>query len=346
MGIAAVFAPPDGEDVYINSISFSSNGRNVVCSRDNGVIDLVNVECARLENRFKSEKGATHVASTHHDLSVLVGTKDDGKGTVAYVSMHDSTIMRRFEFHNDSITGISMSPLEDKFISTSADGAMALWDLRMERPVLTNAETIQVGSICSSFDPSGVVYGVALGNGRVSLYSTENLGQDAFLHNHVLDSMATDFMWTDMTFSDDDRFIALSGSRGIVLVDAFSLREVSLLHSHAPSSLHRSNAAFSEDGTVVCTGGKDGRVRGYYLRDAPEQLGAGVRWAPRMFTMGEALGDGGGAGAGAVPAPTSTSSPGTKHNLPVSAVTWHPEKAMFASGCSSLCLWTPPPPSG
>ena len=37
-------------------------------------------------------------------------------------------------------------------------------------------------------------------------------------------------------------------------------------------------------------------MRGYYLRDAPEQLGAGVRWAPRMFTMGEALGDGGGAG--------------------------------------------------
>ena len=90
-------------------------------------------------------------------------------------------------------------------------------------------------------------------------------------------------------------------------------------------------------------------MRGYYLRDAPEQLGAGVRWAPRMFTMGEALGDGGGAGgagAGAAPAPTSTTSPGTKHNLPVSAVTWHPEKAMFASGCSSLCLWTPPPPSG
>ena len=147
------------QDVYINSISFSSNGRNVVCSRDNGVIDLVNVECARcvslplaggclilspsgvahwdavlcdltaltadtvlifhahfpcpwahscirLENRFKSEKGATHVASTHHDLSVLVGTKDDGKGTVAYVSMHDSTIMRRFEFHNDRYGGI------------------------------------------------------------------------------------------------------------------------------------------------------------------------------------------------------------------------------------------------
>jgi hypothetical protein len=29
-----------------------------------------------------------------------------------------------------------------------------------------------------------------------------------------------------MTFSDDDRYIALSCSRGIVLVDAFTLREV------------------------------------------------------------------------------------------------------------------------
>jgi hypothetical protein len=49
--------------------------------------------------------------------------------------------------------------------------------------------------------------------------------QPAFGHNHVLD-MSSDFNWTDMSFSDDDRFIALSGSRGIVLVDAFTLREV------------------------------------------------------------------------------------------------------------------------
>ena len=46
------------------------------------------------------------------------------------------------------------------------------------------------------------------------------------MHNHVLDVASIDFMWTDMTFSDDDRFVALSGSRGIVLVDAFTLREV------------------------------------------------------------------------------------------------------------------------
>ena len=51
-------------------------------------------------------------------------------------------------------------------------------------------------------------------------------GQAAFAHNHVLGGAFTDLMWADMTFSDDDRFIALSGSRGIVLVDAFTLREV------------------------------------------------------------------------------------------------------------------------
>ena len=50
---------------------------------------------------------------------------------------------------------------------------------------------------------------------------------------------------------------------------------------------------------------------------------------PVLFSLGDALPGG-----------------GNKHNQPVSAVAWHPDKAMFASGCSSMCLWTPPPPSG
>ena len=84
---------------------------------------------------------------------------------INYVSLHDSTVMRKFEFHEDRyrsrrsglllhtfplhvcasrslracrITGISMNPLNDTFISTSADGAMALWDMRMERPLVRN----------------------------------------------------------------------------------------------------------------------------------------------------------------------------------------------------------------
>jgi hypothetical protein len=87
---------------------------------------------------------------------------------VSYVSLHDSTVMRKFDWHTESyvasfqlyswlcltvrlvvcarvclcvsisITGISMNPVNDTFITTSSDGAFALWDLRNEvRPVVS-----------------------------------------------------------------------------------------------------------------------------------------------------------------------------------------------------------------
>ena len=66
------------QDVYINSISFSSNGRNVVCSRDNGVIDLVNVECARCVSLplaggclILSPSGVAHWDAVLCDLTAL-----------------------------------------------------------------------------------------------------------------------------------------------------------------------------------------------------------------------------------------------------------------------------------
>ncbi len=106
-----------------------------------------------------------------------------------------------------------------------------------------------------------------------------------FAHNHI-ETVALETEWTGMVFSDDDRFIALSCSRGIILFDAFSLKEVRLtivcppyhlppflrcaaatvvssrarasqitvLHDHPMSSTRPSNAVFSEDGSVVCTG--------------------------------------------------------------------------------------------
>jgi hypothetical protein len=49
--------------------------------------------------------------------------------------------------------------------------------------------------------------------------------QEPFEHHHILD-VTNEFVWTDMVFSDDDRFIALSCPRGVVLVDAFNLQEV------------------------------------------------------------------------------------------------------------------------
>ena len=106
----------------------------------------------------------------------------------------------------------------------------------------------------------GIVYGVT-NAGRVCLYSSSELGsvstwsacvvaaahaklsgcafvrvfprQKPFMHNHVLEG-SPDTEWTGMVFSDDDRFIALSCSRGVILVDAFELHEVLLVKLDSP----------------------------------------------------------------------------------------------------------------
>ena len=76
-------------------------------------------------------------------------------------------------------------------------------------------------------------------------------GQAPFVHNHVLEG-SPDTDWTGMVFSDDDRFIALSCSRGIILVDAFQLQEVGtallrrVLTDAIPSFAPRCHAWFAD----------------------------------------------------------------------------------------------------
>ncbi len=53
--------------------------------------------------------------------------------------------------------------------------------------------------------------------------------QTSFASEHVscLGLETKGVAWTDLRFSDDDRFIAMTSSSGIVLLDAFHLIDVS-----------------------------------------------------------------------------------------------------------------------
>jgi WD40 repeat protein len=111
--------------------------------------------------------------------------------------------------------------------------------------------------------------------------------------------------------------------------------QVALLRKHPYSHTKHCNLRFSLDGEFLFTGGSDGFVYYYDLRRTPEMKESRTaRFDPPMYTLGHAL-----------KTPAQPSDAGLKHNGPISAVAWHPSLAMFASGCSTLCLWTPPPPT-
>ena len=90
------------------------------------------------------------------------------------------------------------------------------------------------------------------------------------------------------------------------------------------------NSAFSRDGSFIFTGGNDGQV---YCYDARMESVKEVPYAAPMSTLGSAL------------KTASGSDVGLKHNAAITAVAWHPTAVIFASGCTSLCLWTPAPAS-
>jgi COMPASS component SWD2 len=109
-------------------------------------------------------KGIHTVHSTHHDKCVLFsGSNDAHKNTINYLSVHDNKILREFSGHLGQVTDISVSPVDDTFLSSSVDGTVRLWDIGQsgnplgEMRLPPNLE----GSPIAAFDSTGLVFGVS-----------------------------------------------------------------------------------------------------------------------------------------------------------------------------------------
>lgn len=109
-------------------------------------------------------KGIHTLQCTHHDKCVLFsGSNDHHKNTIHYLSVHDNKILREWTGHTGQVTGISVSPVDDTFLSSSADGTVKLWDIGQsgnplgEMRLPPNVE----GSPIAAFDSTGLVFGIS-----------------------------------------------------------------------------------------------------------------------------------------------------------------------------------------
>lgn len=122
-----------------------------------------------------------------------------------------------FHGHTDSVTTLSMSQTDEKFLSASLDGTLRLWDLRS-----TDAKGIMnvSGRPIASFDPEGIIFAVGMNSSRIKLYDVRMFEKGPFISN----SIGLDEKWADLKFSPDGRTIMIN-TRGsfIYLVDAYSL---------------------------------------------------------------------------------------------------------------------------
>jgi FOG: WD40 repeat len=126
---------------------------------------------------------------SHHNQSVLYTPYEKDRNqnvghanVINYLSIHDNKILRQFLGHSGAVNNISMCPVDDTFLTSSADRTVRLWDLRqagslalMDMPKGGNGMTLDPnGSPVAAYDSTGLVFGITAPieaqTGQVSKY--------------------------------------------------------------------------------------------------------------------------------------------------------------------------------
>jgi WD40 repeat protein len=83
---------------------------------------------------------------------------------VTYASVYDNTVLRTFSGHSSRVTNLSMSPVDDRFLSCSDDRTIRLWDIQqpgciaMIPPIPNGISGATAPYAC--FDSTGLVFAV------------------------------------------------------------------------------------------------------------------------------------------------------------------------------------------
>ena len=117
-----------------SSLSFHESGSHLfVASEADSVLRVVDclngggTPSDRPHMLKLQREGIRTVKATHHAHCVLFSPGSSNgpkKNSVYYLSVHDNKILREFEGHHGVVTSISMSPVNDTFLSSSTDGTV------------------------------------------------------------------------------------------------------------------------------------------------------------------------------------------------------------------------------
>lgn len=116
-----------------SSLSYHESGSHLfVASEADSVlriIDCINggTPSDKPEMLKLQREGIRTVKATHHGHCVLFSpgmSNGPKRNNVYYLSVHDNKIIRDFEGHHGLVTSISMSPVDDSFLSSSTDGTV------------------------------------------------------------------------------------------------------------------------------------------------------------------------------------------------------------------------------
>ncbi|KDE07220.1 hypothetical protein MVLG_02443 [Microbotryum lychnidis-dioicae p1A1 Lamole] len=277
-------------DKQYTSLSFDDKGEFLVTAAEDETMQIFNVRTGKHKNQHYSKKYGVHLARFTHKNTNVIHASTKGSDDIRYLSLHDNNYIRYFKGHTKKVVSLEMSPVEDHFISGATDDTVQLWDLRAQK---AQGKLHIAGHPCVAFDPTGVIFVVAL-NLRSTLlfFDKRDYDKQPFLHVNLDDQELSKIsfpprvpIYTSIKFSNDGNKL-LVGTSGDVhyVLDAFTGSTLARLETGDKSGLERASVApferplgdpvaglsseevsWTPDGRFVLAGSIDGKI---YIWDA------------------------------------------------------------------------------
>ncbi|KAF9941802.1 WD repeat-containing protein 82 [Mortierella alpina] len=292
--------------------------------------------------------GSLKVAKIFKDNTQIITSLDfDDTGGKCVTSAQDESL-HVYDCVTGKVTALEMSPLDDQFLAGSED-AIRLWDLRS--PTCQGAVSI-VGRPAVAFDPSGLVFAVALGS-TLRLYDVKSFDQGPFSSATIGENIGVNpatIVATQLEFSSDGKYILVTTAGDAhYIIDAYHPKDTCFRligHYSYGNELFSSGeeACWTPDGKSVVSGSRDG---GVYVWDIARAIAD--RAAPG-FANGSSLSSS--STLNGLSTNNSLLSPNRElkpfkvlkaHGTPSHIVAFNPKYLMMVSGSTELAFWEPDP---
>ena len=300
---------------------------------------------------------------SHHPNCILFAGKGSPtqplgqRNAVNYWSIHDNKLLRKFRGHTDTVNSISMSPADDKFLTSSKDRTVRLWSVQEAGSIAQlQLPSSTTGTPQAVFDSTGLVFAVSAsvagGKGQVCVQKC-TIYDNPFLH-HSFPSLPRIFLFPFLQYVHlyDARQYGAGGFAELT-VSPEGLGQAITSQLGAAGSAYSASASWTSlqfnasgnqmlagtsEGLAIVLDGFEATVQRVVAPTMKSSSGAACCFTPDDKTV--LLGNTDGSISCFNVDTGTVVKTLTGHTGPISAMATNPKYAQFASACSSTALWT------
>eukprot|EP01038_Epipyxis_sp_PR26KG_P012874 gene12874-17252_t len=269
-----------GEGVVTN-LEFHREGRYLTMTTNESSLHLIDALSGEEKKKlYHKTLGINRMKYTHHESCILLSTEKRNNYDIKYLCLYDNKILHSFVGHSDKINSLSMSPIDDNFITSSTDNQILLWNLSNPNPIAKLSLPNIFDSSFVAFDESGVIFGILASNSKtkkpsLKLFDARNYQSGPFQEivpeNETLEKaystynsnnssqLSSKSKWNSFEFSTDGNHILVNTiSDHVLILDSFTnASDPIIIPRKNDSNISNLGCCFSSNSKNVLVGNED-----------------------------------------------------------------------------------------